>query len=377
MRHKSLGRSLTTRRSVLKGALATGAATAISPPFIARAQSVTEINLLSWYGHGEPDMVAAFEETNKVKINAKYYVGGDNMLGLISQSPPGTYDIILADAEYVSILVQADYLERLEENDFPFEDYWPEFQEIPGVRQGSDLHAVPIRVGFLGLSYHQDALSEREARSYEVMWSAPLKDKVGHFDWHLPNIGCVSLLEGNAAPFDLSDGAWSQVQDRTMSLRPQVRSFLDYGGVLSSLKNAEVGAIPGIGDWITGVLQKDGAKVTTTIPEQGGLQWTECLGIGKGSHKADLARRFIRYVTSPEGQVRTANLAAYPAISVTKPGWSALDKVNPAEAQRQGMTLSGASVLDDFRAGRIRYRRLPVRQSLEEWNDFWSDYKNA
>ena len=31
----------------------------------------------------------------KFKFKPKYYAGGDNMLGLIAQSPPGTYDIIL------------------------------------------------------------------------------------------------------------------------------------------------------------------------------------------------------------------------------------------------------------------------------------------
>ena len=79
-----------------------GAATALSTPFISRAwAAVTEINMLAWYGHGEPDIVAEFEEANNVKFKPKYYAGGDNMLGLIAQSPPGTYDIILSDGEFV------------------------------------------------------------------------------------------------------------------------------------------------------------------------------------------------------------------------------------------------------------------------------------
>jgi len=28
-------------------------------------------------------------------------------------------------------------------------------------------------------------------------------------------------------------------------------------------------------------------------------------------------------------------------------------------------------------AGRISYRDIPVQQDLEDWNDFWSEYKNA
>ena len=88
-----------TRRRLLKGA----ASVALTAPMINRAwaQEATQINMLAWYGHAEPDIVAEFEQANNVKFVPKYYAGGDNMLALISQSPPGTYDLILSDAEFV------------------------------------------------------------------------------------------------------------------------------------------------------------------------------------------------------------------------------------------------------------------------------------
>lgn len=74
-----------------RGLLAGAAGTALSAPFVGRAwASTTEINMLAWYGHGEPDIVGAYEEANNVKFVPKYYAGGDNMLALIAQSPPGT-----------------------------------------------------------------------------------------------------------------------------------------------------------------------------------------------------------------------------------------------------------------------------------------------
>ena len=69
-----------------------------------------ELTMLAWYGHAEPDIVAEFEAENNVKFVPKYYTGGDNMLGLISQSPPGTFDVILSDAEYVLALNEAGYV---------------------------------------------------------------------------------------------------------------------------------------------------------------------------------------------------------------------------------------------------------------------------
>jgi spermidine/putrescine transport system substrate-binding protein len=133
----------------------------------------------------------------------------------------------------------------------------------------------------------------------------------------------------------------------------------------------------GIGDWITGVLQRAGAPVKTVVPEEGGLQWTESYCIAKKAHSPELAKKFIQYITSAEGQVKSAKMEAYPALIPNKKGWELLNKVDPAEAKRQGMVLGQRNAMDDIREGRIQYRALPVQQSLEDWNDFWSQYKGA
>ncbi|OYX45103.1 MAG: ABC transporter substrate-binding protein [Rhodobacterales bacterium 32-67-9] len=363
-----------TRRSLL----ATGAAVLATPMLSRRAFAApTELTMLAWYGHAEPDIVAEFEAENNVKFVPKYYTGGDNMLGLISQSPAGTYDVILSDAEYVQALNEAGYVEELDPNDYAISDYFPEFQNFPGNWSDGKLFSLVTRFGFLGVAYNTDALTEAEASSYNVFWNEKLAGKVGHFDWHLPNLGQMSLLSGNANPYDIDGAAWQAVQDKTMSLRPQIGGFFDYGGTFSSLNDGQMLAFAGIGDWITGVLEKNGAKVRSVIPEEGGLQWSECFSIGKGSQKADLAKKWIQYITSAKGQAKSAQMAAYPALIPNQKGWEVLQTENPDEAKRQGMTKDAGNVIDMIRAGRIKYRQWPVQQSLEDWNDFWSEYKGA
>ena len=91
------------------------AAASLATPFNRRAfAQPVELTMLAWYGHAEPDVVAAFEAEHNVKFKPKYYTGGDNMLGLIAQSPPGTFDVILSDAEYVQQLNAAGYIEELD-----------------------------------------------------------------------------------------------------------------------------------------------------------------------------------------------------------------------------------------------------------------------
>lgn len=361
-----------TRRTLLS----TGAA-ALAMPMLSRRASAapTELTMLAWYGHAEPDIVAEFEAENNVKFVPKYYTGGDNMLGLISQSPPGTYDVILSDAEYVQQLNAAGYIEELDPDDYAFDEFFPEFHQFPGHWVDGKLFSVITRFSFLGVAYNTDALTEAEASTYNVFWDERLKGKVGHFDWHLPNLGQISLLNNNKAPYDLDEAAWEAVKEKTMSLRSQIGGFFDYGGTFSSLNNGQMLAFCGIGDWITGMLQKNGAKVRSVIPEEGGIQFTESFSIGKGSTKGDLAKKWIQYITSAKGQAKSADMAAYPALIPSRKGWEVLNAENPAEAKRQGMVLGQSNVMDLIRSGRIQYRQLPIQQSLEDWNDFWSVYK--
>ena len=364
-----------TRRKLLT--MTAGAA--LATPFLSIRASAQTVNLsmLAWYGHAEPDIVGEFEEANNVKFTPKYYTGGDNMLGLIAQSPTGTYDVILSDGEYVQQLNAAGYIQELDPADYPFDDFFPEFQKFPGHWADDKLYSVITRFGFLGVSYNTDAFTEKEASTYAVYADEKARGKLGHFDWHLPNLGQMSLWNGNPSPYDIDDAAWAAVQDTTMGLRPQVGGFFDYGGTFSSLKSGQMTLFAGIGDWITGVLEKNGANVRSVIPDEGGLQFTESFSIGKGTKNYDMARKCIQYITSPEGQAKSADMAAYPCLIPSQAGWKVLNDTNPAEAKRQKMVPGERNAMDMIREGLIQYRQLPVQQDLGIWNDFWSDYKAA
>ena len=371
-----------TRRKVLQVA---GAATATTlfTPFVHRAWADTvELNMLSWYGLAEPDMVEEFEAQNNVKFKPKYYAGGDNMLAALSQSPPGTFDIIHTDAEYARILIErGDLVDEMNAADYPFDDMlYDDFTKFPGHWKDGKLYSVITRFGHLGVSYNKEHVTAEEAMSYDVYWNSKLKGKVGHFDWHLPSLGQVSLLNGNTkpSPFDISGDAWGKVKEKTLSLKPQVKGFFDYGGTFASLKNGEIWACVGIGDWVTGVLEKDGAAVGSVVPKEGGIQWTESYSIVSTSTKKDMAKKYIQYTLTPAGQVRSANMKAYPGFCVTKSGQKALQDKSPDEAKRTGQVDGAANnPITLIKEGRIHYRDTPKQQSLEDWNEFWSEYKNA
>ncbi|WP_413693193.1 hypothetical protein [Psychromonas sp. KJ10-2] len=61
----------------------------------------------------------------------------------------------------------------------------------------------------------------------------------------------------------------------------------------------------------------------------------------------------------------------------SKAGWELLNKTLPDEAKLLRMELNAPNVIDEFRSKKIAYRQLPSNQSIEVWNDLWSDFKSS
>ncbi|SNB71239.1 spermidine/putrescine transport system substrate-binding protein [Arboricoccus pini] len=366
------------RRRFLQGAgtAAGAAAIGISTTSAPAHADDKVLNLLSWPGHGDPAFVKPFEDKYGCKVVAKEYVGGEPMLALMNQSPPGSFDVVLADAEYIHMLQESNFIDKLDPSDYPLKDYWPEFQHFPLHWVGNDLYSVMIRFGYLGIAYRTDMVSDSDVQSYKALWDDKLKGKVGFFDWYLPTMGCLSLYNGNKSPYDIPSDAFDKLKDTLFSLHPQASGFYSMADQFSMLTNGTAAVIPGIGDWVVLLLQKSGVPISATVPREGGIQWTESMSIVSSSTKKDLAKAFIQYASSPEGQARSAILPAYWASIPNKKGWDVLNKEHPDDAKALRLTYDARNVMDEYKDGKIAIRQTPIQQSIEDWNDAWSEFKS-
>ena len=368
------GRGLITRRSIIKGgAAAIGLAVSTS----ALAQSNDKVvSLLSWPGHGAQDVVGEFEKSTGIKVQAKEYTGGEEMIALLQSSPPGTFDVVLSDAEYVIQLQQAGLIDELSPKDYPLEDYWPEFQTFPAQFVNGKLFAIVVDYGFLGLVYNSSVLSREEVDSYAILSAEKVKGKVGMYDWYLPNMMCLSLANGNRPPHDIDDAKFAALKQTLFALAPQMSGIGVWSSVFSQLTNKESLVMPGVGAWAALLLEQGGVPIKAVVPKEGGLQWTEMLAIASGSKKKDLATKLIQYLTSPEGQVKEATKSAYWASIPNKAGWTLLNEKNPAAAERLEHRLDKRNVMDEFKEGKIFIRNVPKQQPIEAWNEAWTEFKN-
>ncbi len=375
MIHTYKGRGLVTRRSLLKAGVAlAGTASGFS---LARAQSDDKVvSLLSWPGHGAQDVVGDFEKANGVKVQAKEYTSGEEMMALLQSSPPGTFDVILSDAEYTSQLQQASLIDEMNPADYPLDEFWPEFQKFPAQFVDGKLYAIVVDYGFLGLVYNTKRLTREEVDSYAILSNEKVKGKVGMYDWYLPNMMCLSLGEGNRPPHDIDNAKYDTLKQKLFGLAPQMSGIGVWSSVFSQLTNEESWVMPGVGAWAALLLEKGGVPIKAVVPKEGGLQWTEMLSVSANSGKKDLAKKFIQYMTSAEGQVKEATKAAYWASIPNKAGWKLLNEKNPEAAEKLEHKLDARNVMDELKEGKIFVRDVPKQQPIETWNEAWTEFKN-
>lgn len=369
----------TNRRQVLRGAAATAGAALLSSSPFHTAQAQTDDNVLTWLtypGHGAPEVVAPFEEEYGVKVVSKEYSGGERLLALIHGSPAGTFDVVLSDEAYVNELKQADFIEPMNPADYAFEDFWPEFQKFPLHWIDDTLYTVMTSWGINGLAYNADKLTAEDANSYAIMWDEKIRGKVGMRDWYLPCMGCVSAYLGNKRPYVIDNDQFAKLKESVFSLKPQVAGFWDFAAVFDSFANGGAMVVPGTGEWMVGLLQRDGHNIKASVPKEGAVIWTESASIVKGTKKQELAKNFIRYLTGPEGQRRLMLKSSYMASGPSKKAWELLNRENIAEARMINMDLSAHNLLEDYRAGRILLRELPTEQSSEDWQDVWTEFQS-
>ena len=120
--------------------------------------------------------------------------------------------------------------------------------------------------------------------------------------------------------------------------------------------------------------RKGRAPVGSVVPKEGGIQWTESYCIGKGSEKADIVKKFIQYMLSAEVG---SNRRRWPFIGFAiTDGRAKLVEVDRAEAERTGQ-IDGMPSRSPWSRKAASCGTFRCGGTLEDWNDFWSEYKNA
>lgn len=342
----------------------------IEGSFLSGDKRTDSVRLLAWVGYDEEEVIKEFEKRSEYSLQVETFFGADKMFAKLSQNP-STYDAVVIDPEYISKLSEADLIRSLDESKFDFSHYYREFKKFEPCYIDGNLECVVVRFGSSGLMYNDKYLNKEDVDSYKVLWKEKYKNRIGTYDFYLPNIGQVSLKRANEDPFNITDKEFNRVKKELNELKPQIRKI--HGGARSLLSSFESGDI-----WITmlggesfvSLLRSKGVPAKWTIPKEGGLVWFESIGVTSGAENVDGAYELIRFLQSPKGQHLLMKRDAYNSNAPSK---KAVDMLSAEERKiRHVPTDSAYHAL----LKKLTPRSLPSNQTESEWQNAWNEFKS-
>ncbi|MCG8368636.1 MAG: extracellular solute-binding protein [Pseudanabaenales cyanobacterium] len=339
------------------------------------------LRILAWPGYDEPEIIDGFKQQYGVEVEFKTYIGGEQMLQFFNQSPPGTFDGLISDGEYVAKLVALDAIDQLNPDDLPnLKDYHPTYQTFPGFYQGDALMASGARFGNYGIAFNQTLIDPAEVDSWEFLLRSDLQGKIALFDWYLPNMGNASLalFPANPNPYDLRDDQLNQVREWMLRLKPNVALITpNVQDIVSAFISGDIAAGP-VGDWVIQNAIADGeTEFTAIVPQEGAIRWSEAAAVCKASQNKELALAWVKYMSTPEVQARLANAQAYKGIA---PNMKAIDFLSDSEKELLGYIPdpdNPAKLIMESQLERTRARQLPLQQAEKVWQDIYNEFKTA
>ncbi len=296
-----------TRRLLLAGVAVLALATA------APALADEELNALVWCDHTDPELIAPFEEAHGVTVNLKEYEGTGTALSIIEQSQPGDWDVLVIDGVDVPRAVDAGILAPLPPEALPTDDLFPELVMAENHQRDGKTYAISEKFGYNTISYNMDNVDPADMESMSVIWSPKYQGKIAVYDYYLPVIGMVAIgLGKNTA--DLSDADLPEIREKLFEMKEMSKQIGEVVSSQTAIATGEVDILVGGGEWVTAGLTEELPQLDWILPKEGGVRWSQSIGVFADSEKQDLALAFVQYILSPEGQARLATSSCYWAM---------------------------------------------------------------
>lgn len=357
-----LGKSCVACRALIAagGALAMAGLAIGSGP----ATAAEELNALVWCDHTDPALIQPFEEAHGVKVNLKEYEGTGTALALIEQSRPGDWDVFVVDGVDVPRVVDAGLLAELPPDQLPLDDVFEAVQMRDVTFRDGKMYAIMEKFGYNVVSYNKAKVDPADMRDLDVLWSDKYKGRIAVYDYYIPLMDLVALKLG-MKPSDINEDTLPQIRDALFALKD---NSVMVGEVISSttaLATGEADILVGGGEWAVAVLLADNPDLDWVLPDQGGILWSQSIGVFKDSQKQDLALEFVQYIMSPEGQARLATSSCFWGMPANRKAGAML-----SDEQKRGLRWDEQ---DEFLAKSHRYF-IPDAELDAKLLDVWTEF---
>ncbi len=344
---KTLGNKL-SRRTVLRGAAATGAVLA-APAIISRRAlaSSGEINVLMWSDYLPPEFIEGFKADTGITINHTGVGSNEEIINKMKATKGRGFDLVsptnMRSPQWIELgLLQPFDMSKV--NTSTLNPAMVNVGETEWNFEGKGSHWLPQLWGTEAVAWRTDLWQpEGGVPSYGDIWSPEMKGKtMGRPHSMMVGAGLYLETTGELAPGSMRKAydseevmrpIWEKVTKFCIENKEQVKLFWNDA---DSQKNGLLNDGVVIGQTWDGpilAMKTAGEPVTYQAPKEGALAWVDGIAVPIGAENMDEIYAFLEYSFRPENGGLTADKTGYnSAVLGADQHISAASKKNFAEA---------------------------------------------
>lgn len=290
--------------------LGAAAAVLMGVSWSAVAQAAGELNLLTWEGYADDSFVTQFEEESGCKVSAAYVGSNDDFAAKLAAGG-GVYDLISPSIDTVGIMVQAGFVEPIDESKVDrFDEVYDVFKDAVKKAGEGEVYSVPFTWGSIPFMYRVDKF-DTPPTSLDILWDESLKGKISLWD-DKSALYVAARRNGDMNIYDLSDEQLEAAKQSLLEQKPLIRKYWATAGELVDLyAQGEVWISNTWGGYQSALLAEQGIEVKEFLPEERAEGWMDSWMVVKGTPNTDCAYKFINMAISEQGQCGVANVNGY------------------------------------------------------------------
>lgn len=262
------------------------------------------LRVLSWPGYVSRDTVRSFEARYKVRVEVSVISSDEELWDRVSNHNAANFDVMAVNTAELKRYIDAKLVVPVQPERIPnTRNQLPRFRklaEIPGLKSGNDIYAIPYTYSAMGLIYSRKLVSPAPT-SMSALWDPRYRGKVLLFNSSSHNFSLTALTLGIRDPFHLDNAQFSQVLKRLVALRDNAPKFYSRPEEVVDMFRERSAALAfgNYGDQQLRLLKQAGIDVGYVIPDEGALAWLDCWAITRGAQNRTLAEAWIDHMLTP------------------------------------------------------------------------------
>lgn len=266
----------------------------------ASALAEDTLRVMAWPGYADPDLVQAFEQRYKVKVEVTLISSDDTMWERLSVGNGANFDVFAVNTAELQRYIDKGISVPLTPANIPnTAKQLPRFRDlsaIPGITRNGKVYAIPYTYSEMGLIYDRTVF-KTPPDSFAVMWDKRYKGRVLAYQASEHNFSLAAMVLGLKDPFHIADNEFRRVSRHLVELRRNVLAF--YGSPEEAtelfMDNHVALLFANYGTQQVSMLKKAGANIGYVIPKEGALAWLDCWSMTHGVRNRKLAEAWINY----------------------------------------------------------------------------------